>query len=270
MSYWEQNGKHQTIVNSAQELIPSIGYTDNPILNALIAANHLYYDMYNNGSCNIMDCYLKDVKAYILPLIPDFRYQRFVSCNYEAAEEEFNKVVEYLMSQPYETLIPTIYSVWQDYENKLLSMTKRDGWSEVSFGSEGERDEWIKTRTAPSWGFQFKLDAYEFILYELDMLAGEDGGWEENDRIKLGTVKVESAEKDLEKEILKALKSFEVKVLFGGSYMALNTCDKRKVYCEDLYGSGTWFEVGEVKKHRPIYGLALTSINAIPTTEIRE
>ena len=35
------------------------------------------------------------------------------------------------------------------------------------------------------------------------------------------------------------------------------TTDRRTVYAEDYYGDGSWWEVGAVKNHVPVYGLKL-------------
>lgn len=68
-----------------------------------------------------------------------------------------------------------------------------------------------------------------FDVFYLDMWADGEGGWEENER----------------------------HFLCGRQIRTLDTTDRRRVYAEDYYGSGEWWEVGSVKEWRPIYGLQL-------------
>lgn len=101
-----------------------------------------------------------------------------------------------------------------------------------------------------------KANWYLFDAYYMDMLYGPDG-WQENNRIPIGkvTVKAESFDSLDERKILKAMTEFKVKTLFGGQAAAIGTTDRRRVFAEDLYGDGTWWEVGVVRRHEPMYGL---------------
>ena len=88
-----------------------------------------------------------------------------------------------------------------------------------------------------------------FEVYALDVYQ-EDGCWIENERHRLGKMEVLPAlgqEIDTV-EILSAMARF--------SYPDL--CGRRlRVYAEDYYGDGTWWEVGTVKDRMPVYGLKL-------------
>lgn len=58
-----------------------------------------------------------------------------------------------------------------------------------------------------------------------------------------------------ESDILAAMKQFSYSDLTGCRFQALKTTDRRRVYAEDYYGDGSWWEVGTVKDRAPVYGL---------------
>ena len=105
---------------------------------------------------------------------------------------------------------------------------------------------------------------FEFEAYQMDMLP-EEGTWVENNRHYIGKLYVPAENiNDLDdKKILKAMSEFKVGTLFGADTYAVSTTDRRRVYAEDLYGDGTWWEVGRVHFHKPVYGLRLTGSEII-------
>ena len=97
-----------------------------------------------------------------------------------------------------------------------------------------------------------------FEVFYLDVYM-EDGCWVENERHRLGKLEVAPAlsqEVD-EADILTAMRRFSYPGLCGRCLQALNTTDRRRVYVEDYYGDGTWWEIGTVKDRMPVYGLRL-------------
>lgn len=98
----------------------------------------------------------------------------------------------------------------------------------------------------------------KFIVYLLDMFRDSDSCWVENARTQIGTLVVEKGLEDVaDKDILRALSQFTTKDLMGRQCGTISTTDRRRVYAEDLYQDGSWWEVGTVKGHQPIYGLEL-------------
>lgn len=97
-----------------------------------------------------------------------------------------------------------------------------------------------------------------YKVYLLDLYMDECG-WQENERHQLGQLTVEpSCGSEVNAmDILKAMNGFAYSDLLGRQIRALDTIDRRRVYAEDPYGSGTWWEVGMVKGHMPVYGLQL-------------
>ena len=99
-----------------------------------------------------------------------------------------------------------------------------------------------------------------YDVYHLDMYASEDGtGWIENARLLIGsvTLPVTRLEDVTEVMVLKALKKARFTGMTGlASFCPLATRNRKKVYAEDYYGDGQWWEVGAVKGHCPMFGLS--------------
>jgi len=56
MKYWNGEGKHQPLHSLYFDtLVPFHGEADTPEGEALRAINRVYYDVYNNGACNIFE-----------------------------------------------------------------------------------------------------------------------------------------------------------------------------------------------------------------------
>lgn len=56
MKYWNDEGKHQSLHSLYfHTLVPDFGKADTPEGEALRAINKIYYDVYNNGACNIFE-----------------------------------------------------------------------------------------------------------------------------------------------------------------------------------------------------------------------
>lgn len=103
-------------------------------------------------------------------------------------------------------------------------------------------------------GVSVEVARYE--VYHMDVYMDE-GGWTENERHWLGELMVRPAlngEIDCI-DILSAMARFTYPDFYGCRNKALTTTDRRRVYAEDYYGDGSWWEVGTVKDHMPVYGL---------------
>ena len=97
----------------------------------------------------------------------------------------------------------------------------------------------------------------KYMVYLMDMVRYPDE-WVENSRIPLGSLTIG---KDLDavtdKDIIKALFEYQFVDLMGRQKRTILTTDRRKVYAEDLYRNGKWWEVGAVRDHQPLYALEL-------------
>lgn len=144
-TYWEGHGKYEEQVKALNEAMPSIGYTDNVNMNLFIAMSHLYYDAYNNGGGNIEDCYTKDFHLYVEPVTPFVDLEDFAECRFSKMEKQMDRVLAYLKGK---NISYTVYTVWDNYDEKKVSRTKQTGpgWAPITFGSEEERDAWFSDR----------------------------------------------------------------------------------------------------------------------------
>lgn len=96
----------------------------------------------------------------------------------------------------------------------------------------------------------------KYEVYLLSMYKNDEGLWTENDRYRLGDLEVDAPKGEPgPKDIVKALGGFKIRELTGREISVLSTTDMRRVYAEDYYGDGSWWDVGEVKGRVPTYGL---------------
>ena len=107
------------------------------------------------------------------------------------------------------------------------------------------------------------MKTFIFGVWQMDCLQDEDGLWIENDRFKVGEIRLRAESIDCltDKMLLQAMSELKVGTLFGQKTYAINTADRRRVYAEDYSGDGTWWEVGEVKGMKPLYGLKLDGLS---------
>ena len=102
----------------------------------------------------------------------------------------------------------------------------------------------------------------KYDVYLLDMYAGDsEYVWVENARTLIGSVRIpaENNQGLRDVTVLSALYNAVFSDTLGRAYHPLETKDRRMVYAEDYYGDGQWWEVGSVREHCPIFGLAPVS-----------
>lgn len=101
------------------------------------------------------------------------------------------------------------------------------------------------------------MNSYKFRVYELDMLDYGDIGWVENNRFDIGaiTISAPSFKEITPKMFLNSVSRVRIESMFGFAKDALPGSDLRRYYVEDLYGDGSWFEIGMRRGHQPLYGL---------------
>ncbi len=144
-TYWNGNGRHQRLLMRLEELIPSYGYTRSLPLNALIAAEHLYYDVHNNGGCNIADCYMRDVRRYLKPYWGEFPVNAFLRGDSRRMEQAMDALLEKIGNEPIEALDAEEFWFWATNDRKLISLTEpenKDGWFCMVFGTAVDMAEW--------------------------------------------------------------------------------------------------------------------------------
>lgn len=145
-TYWNGSGKHQEFARQLTDMLPNYGYTSNVFMNLFIAMTHVYYDAYNNGSCNIDDCYASDFEHFVSPYLPDIDLDDFRHECFSLMEEAMDKVFEYLKGKPLDF---PVYTTWFNFKENAISHVephfegaKEAGWNPVTFGMEDEQADW--------------------------------------------------------------------------------------------------------------------------------
>lgn len=188
--------------------------------------------------------------------------QRAVDFRYMVDDARFTEydVVGSLLQDDYIEHLPTVLAA-EDGAFLMLVIAACEEMREACEGDnyclhrEGTFAELVaaekKAQEAPA-------EKVSFEVFWLDVY-NEDGQWVENERHRLGKLDVvlpHGKEVD-ENAILAAMAKFNYQELTCRKLQALNTTDRQKVYAEDYYGDGNWWEVGTVEEHMPVYGLRL-------------
>lgn len=147
-TYWNGKGKHESESKRIAELIPRFGITNNPYLNLFITSSCLYYDIYNNGGCNIKECYQEDIEKYIVPYADEIKSINF-KCkldtiyrnlkNKEKLESFMDSIIEFVSNKD---LSYDKYVIYYNLKKELLSYDKKEGFEEVTFGNKEELEKW--------------------------------------------------------------------------------------------------------------------------------
>lgn len=154
-TYWERKGKYQKWYNEFSKGLPGIGQTNNDYANLVVNIASLYYDVYNNGACNIKsgvkDERIEQVKKHVT-----LNKQRLSNCDYEYLEEKVNEVFELVMAKPKDELHFDVFTVYQDFHGKRVSRRKvNKNFTAVTFGDFNDCEEWYKHRIENvNWKFK--------------------------------------------------------------------------------------------------------------------
>ena len=152
-TYWNNRGKHQDLLEKLEDVKPSCGYTDNPYLNLFIEASFVYYDVYNNGGCNLNEeDYYNSMKKYIYPFNDKFegidfdRKYNTIYRNMKNTEklERFMDSVITLVSE--QDLSYNQSRVFYNNESRELSRQPKLGFTYITFGNKETETEWLDTR----------------------------------------------------------------------------------------------------------------------------
>ena len=148
-AYWNENGKYQAFVQKLEDRLPAIGYTSNVHVNLFIAMSHLYYDAYNNGGCNIEDCYMQDYQQRIEPYLGDkVDPYAFINGVFVKMEAMMDLAIAHIQEKHLDF---PLYFCWVNHNERAISMVEpvgieveTDGWFKVSFGDMDDLREWAK------------------------------------------------------------------------------------------------------------------------------
>jgi len=103
-TYWNGKGKYEILLKKLSPLLPREGFTENAYLNLLILTKNIYYDIYNNGGCNLDSKYYKEkINEYVMPFAKETGFKKYLikktkDYNYEMLEEFVDKVILFAYS----------------------------------------------------------------------------------------------------------------------------------------------------------------------------
>lgn len=115
--------------------MPDRGYTPNKYMNLFIATSHVYYDYYNNGVCNLEDCYLDDIEKHITPFIRFTRKTVSRKPRREQIERLMDKTTDIIKDKD---LSFEMFQYYMDYDNNTISRKNTSLPDKVTFGFETE------------------------------------------------------------------------------------------------------------------------------------
>ena len=133
-TYWNNQGKYQDWVNEIGETVPSMYDTDNKHMNIFIAMSNIYYDIYNNGGCNLSGSIRKKELDNIREFVGRFNLKRAIK-ERDYLEERTNAVFEKLLDKD---LSFVNHGFWNEWRQRKISMTKQEGedWIYITCGTE--------------------------------------------------------------------------------------------------------------------------------------
>lgn len=157
-TYWNDNGKYQEERSELNKLIPDYGYTSNAYLNLYLITLNVYYDVYNNGGCNLEDTYAESIEKYMLPFASDLKALRLNVkmktliknfMNEEKLESFMDEVILFVSTKD---LNFTMYTLYFNDKKEELSKTYKDGYSTITFGNLEDFDHGARSR-ALYWNY---------------------------------------------------------------------------------------------------------------------
>lgn len=158
-TYWEGNGTQQEGLTRLESHTPCWGMTDNQYMNLFITASNVYYDVYNNGGCNLKECFPERIETYLLPFANELKSLRLnVKIetlvrnfkNKDKLERFMDEIVLYLQDKDLTYDKQTIYF---DNNKKEVSRTEIEGFNVITFGIRQECEDWVNHRM-DNWKFK--------------------------------------------------------------------------------------------------------------------
>lgn len=156
-TYWNECGKYEEENAQIEKLVPRMGKTGNKYLDLYITASKLYYDSYNNGSCNF-DNNLDNIDEYIRPFAKEINSRGAINfdvkdstlrsyLNNESKLEKFmDNVITFVKDKDLSYDKYTVYYKDNNNFSGVLSKTEKEGFIPVTFGNKELYNNWINHR----------------------------------------------------------------------------------------------------------------------------
>lgn len=134
MGYWENSGKYQVKANQLQQNMPTMGKTNNEKYNAFIGMVNVYYDVYNNGGCNLSNTRMQDGIKDVKKILKQFNVRRVVT-DFAYLESKMDELLEKIDVADCQY---KAYVFWNEWRQRKVSKTPQTGadWSGIVFGTE--------------------------------------------------------------------------------------------------------------------------------------
>ena len=144
--YWNNNGKYQKWVNKVSETMPDMYFTDNEYMNTFIEMSNLYYDVYNNGGCNLR----ADKVERIESIVKGFEISKAIT-DHKYLEDVANNVFEFLMDKD---LSFENHGFWNEWNQSLISLSEKTGkdWLYITCGTQENMEKEFENRQ--KYGFK--------------------------------------------------------------------------------------------------------------------
>lgn len=152
--YWHGHGKYQPYVAMLNAHMPDIGTPTRSRMFALFTdISTVYYDVYNNGGCNLDGPHqdrIDTIKKHI-----EFDYKKAIR-DRVYLEAKMNEAVELIKAEPLRDVLNfPVYTVYQDFMNSTLSnYRKTKNFTSVTFAEREECHKWIGHRIQ-NWNWKW-------------------------------------------------------------------------------------------------------------------
>lgn len=141
--YMNEKGRYSEFYESLD--MPNFGMSDNEKLNVVIAINNIYYDIYNNGGCNLKD--MEESVEAVKNVIP-FNLKK---CRDDRGylETKLDEMAKKLFE---EDLSYTHYNVYTDEKCDICTLSPKEDFSRIIvFGSQEALDTWKRQSYWRKW-----------------------------------------------------------------------------------------------------------------------
>lgn len=151
-TYWCRNGKYEKENSEIEKLVHCYGMTNNSYVNLYHTACNIYYDMYNNGGCNIDNMFGR-IDKYIRPFADEINSKGAINFNvkdstlrqYFKNENKLEKFMDNVISFVADKDL-SFDKYMAYYKDDYVSYENHEGFKPIVFGFKEEMEDWMYAR----------------------------------------------------------------------------------------------------------------------------